>query len=337
MRTILPSSKQPWSRWHHRLHQLLLDDRSLLPQGSGLLIAISGGQDSLALTRLLLDLREQHHWQLQLWHGNHNWRQDAAANAQHLQQLAAQWGLPLTVDCAEPAPKNEATARQWRYERLQRQAETSGCPLVLTGHTATDRAETLLFHLIRGADLTGLSSLRQTRPLGAGITVVRPLLAFSRADTQACCEQLGLQVWHDSTNADRQFSRNRLRLDVIPELEALNPGATQHLARAAQLLEELEGQHSALEALALEAIRREPGRTDLNRQRWQEQPIELQKRLLHRWVQQTSQQHLSAALTTEIWRQLQKPGRRPPIALSHGWQLQAEACMLKLIPPAASD
>ena len=337
MRTILPSGKQPWSRWHHRLHQLLLDDPSLLPQGSGLLIAISGGQDSLALSRLLLDLREQHHWQLQLWHGNHNWRQDAAANAQHLQQLAAQWGLPLTVDCAEPAPKSEAAARQWRYERLQRQAETRSCPLVLTGHTATDRAETLLFHLIRGADLTGLSSLRQTRPLGAGITVVRPLLAFSRADTQACCEQLGLPVWHDSTNAHRQFSRNRLRLDVIPELEALNPGATQHLARAAQLLEELEGQHSALEALALEAIRREPGRTDLNRQRWQEQPIELQKRLLHRWVQQTSQQQLSAALTTEIWRQLQKPGRRPPIALSHGWQLQAEACMLKLIPPAASD
>ena len=337
MRTILPSGKQPWSRWHHRLHQLLLDDPSLLPQGSGLMIAISGGQDSLALSRLLLDLREQHHWQLQLWHGNHNWREDAAANAQHLQQVAAQWGLPLTVDCAEPAPKSEAAARQWRYERLQRQAETRSCPLVLTGHTATDRAETLLFHLIRGADLTGLSSLRQTRPLGAGITVVRPLLAFSRADTQACCEQLGLPVWHDSTNADRQFSRNRLRLDVIPELEALNPGATQHLARAAQLLEELEGQHSALEALALEAIRREPGRADLNRQRWQEQPIELQKRLLHRWVQQTSQQQLSAALTTEIWRQLQKPGRRPPIALSHGWQLQAEACMLKLIPPAASD
>ena len=337
MRTIFPSGKQPWSRWHHRLHQLLLDDPSLLPQGSGLLIAISGGQDSLALTRLLLDLREQHHWQLQLWHGNHNWREDAAANAQHLQQLTAQWDLPLTVECSEPAPSSEAAARQWRYECLQRQAETSGCSLVLTGHTASDRAETLLFHLIRGADLTGLSSLRPKRPLGAGISLVRPLLAFNRADTQACCEELNLPVWHDSTNADRQFSRNRLRLDVIPELEALNPGATQHLARTAQLLEELEGQHRALEALALEAIRSEPGRSDLNRQRWQEQPTELQKRLLHRWVQQTCQQQLSAALTTEIWRQLHKPGRRPPIALSHGWQLQAEASMLKLIPPAAAD
>ena len=164
MRTILPSGKQPWSRWHHRLHQLLLDDPSLLPQGSQLLIAISGGQDSLALTRLLLDLREQHHWQLQLWHGNHNWREDAAANAQHLQQLAAQWDLPLTVDCAEPAPSSEAAARQWRYERLQQQAETSGCQLVLTGHTASDRAETLLFHLIRGADLTGLSSQGKSGP-----------------------------------------------------------------------------------------------------------------------------------------------------------------------------
>ena len=183
---------------------------------------------------------------------------------------------------------------------------------------------------------TGLSSLRQKRPLGAGITVARPLLSFSRADTQACCAELDLPVWHDSTNADRQFSRNRLRLDVIPELEALNPGATQHLARTAQLLEQLEGQQSALEALALDAIRSEPDCDDLDRQQWQRQPAELQQRLLHRWVTQTCQQQLSAALTTEIWRQLQKPGQRPPIALSDGWQLQAEACMLKLIPPAAA-
>ena len=125
----------------------------------------------------------------------------------------------------------------------------------------------------------GSRACGRSGPLGGGITVVRPLLAFSRADTQACCEDLGLPVWHDSTNSDRQFSRNRLRLDVMPELEGLNPGATQHLARTAQLLEELEGQHSALEALALEAIRSEPGSWELDRQRWQQQPIELQKRL----------------------------------------------------------
>ena len=75
----------------------------------------------------------------------------------------------------------------------------------------------------------------------------------------------------------------------MPELEGLNPGATQHLARTAQLLEELEGQHNALEALALEAIRSEPGSWELDRQRWQEQPIELQKRLLHRWVHNVDQ------------------------------------------------
>ena len=64
MKTILPSGQQPWSRWHHRLHQLLLEDPTLLPQGDELLIAISGGQDSLTLTRLLLDLRKKHRWQL---------------------------------------------------------------------------------------------------------------------------------------------------------------------------------------------------------------------------------------------------------------------------------
>ena len=337
MKTILPSGKQPWSRWHHRLHQLLLDDPSLLPPGSSLLLAISGGQDSLALARLLLDLREQHHWQLQLWHGNHNWREDAAANADHLEQLAARWDLPLTVDRAEPAPSSEAAARQWRYERLQWRAEASNCSLVLTGHTASDRAETLLFHLIRGADLAGLASLRQRRPLSPTITLVRPLLPFSRADTQACCDELGLPIWHDSTNTDRRFSRNQLRLDVIPQLEVLNPGAAHHLSRTAQLLEQLEGQQSSLEALALEAIRTEPNSADLDRQHWQDQPAAVQQRLLHRWVEHTCHQRLSGARTTEIWRQLQTPGRRPSIALSDGWQLQVEACMLRLIPPATAD
>ena len=91
-------------------------------------------------------------------------------------------GSALKGGALSPPPAAKRPPANGVTERLQQQAETSGCQLVLTGHTASDRAETLLFHLIRGADLTGLSSLRQTRP-GRRHHAGEALLAFSRADT----------------------------------------------------------------------------------------------------------------------------------------------------------
>ena len=180
-------------------------------------------------------------------------------------------------------------------------AETSGCQLVITGHTASDRAETLLFHLIRGADLTGSRACGETA-LGGGITLVRPLLAFNRADTQACCEELGLPV-HDSTNSDRQFSRNRLRLDVMPELEGLNPEPrniwhhSSTIGGAGRPTQRIGGLSPRQSAVNLALGARPPALAAATHR--------ATKRLLHRWVQQSYQQQLSAALTTEIWRQLQ--------------------------------
>lgn len=125
----------------------------------------------------------------------------------------------------------EARARRSRYRALATAAE--GRP-ILTAHTADDQAETVIYRLAKGAGLLGAGGIRpRTRLFGA--TILRPFLGVRRRDLEALVEFAGLPVVEDPTNGSRAFARNRLRLDVLPALEAAIPGATGGLARAAEL------------------------------------------------------------------------------------------------------
>ena len=119
----------------------------------------------MALTGLLRDLRPLHGWTLHLWHGDHGWRAEAGAQAEELSAWAQRQQLPLELDRASAAPVGEAAARQWRYRCLETRARQLGCCHVVTGHTASDRAETVLLNLARGSHRRGLGSLRSSRPL----------------------------------------------------------------------------------------------------------------------------------------------------------------------------
>ena len=243
-------STASWSRWHHRLHRSLLASPQLLPPGAALLVAVSGGQDSLCLLRLLQDLQRLHHWSLQVFHGDHRWRPDSGANAAHVQSLCAKWGLPCHLEVAGRLP-GEAAARQWRYGCATALCRRLGCGHLVTGHTATDRAETLLFHLCRGSGSRGLGSLRPQRPLAPGLQLTRPLLHFTRQDTLQCCQALKLPIWPDAGNADQRLARNHIRQRVLPELEQVNGAAVAHMAACAQQLAE---ESDLLDQLAREAL-----------------------------------------------------------------------------------
>ncbi len=280
--------KTPWTPLHARVHRTL-GHRHLLPRNSRILVAVSGGQDSVCLAKLLLDLQRKWGWQLAIAHCDHRWRADSQANADYVEQLARNWNLPFHQLVAEEVPESEAAARQWRYHVLSAIADKNEYPQIVTGHTASDRAETLLYNLIRGAGADGLQALTWKRPLDANIWLVRPLLEVTRAQTGQFCQDLGLEIWEDSTNSDLHYARNRIRKELLPYLQThFNSSVEGHLAQTAELLradveylEEVAGQLLA-QALAQNAefVNREAGKISVNRLVLRNAPLAIQRRAM---------------------------------------------------------
>ncbi|MGB3495789.1 MAG: tRNA lysidine(34) synthetase TilS [Elainellaceae cyanobacterium] len=229
----------PWSPVHDHLHQTIRKQQLLEP-GQRLLIAVSGGQDSLCLAQLLVDLQPKWAWALAIAHCDHRWHADSTTAVQHVQRQAEIWRLPFWLKTAPDAvahDQREATARSWRYQALTELAETQGYGCVVTGHTASDRAETLLHNLLRGSGLDGLQALSWRRSLTPDIQLVRPLLAMTRAETGEFCQRVSLPVWHDPSNQNLHYTRNRIRHEVLPLLrDRFNPNVESTLAQTAELM-----------------------------------------------------------------------------------------------------
>ncbi len=300
-----------WSPCHAHVHQIL-KRRGLLPQGCRVLVGISGGQDSVALMRLLIDLQAHWQWRLQAIHCNHRWRQDADANARFVVQTLADWQVPCEVISADQPPQGEAAARQWRYGVFYEVACRDGCQAVVTGHTASDRAETLLYNLVRGSGANGLQALAWQRPLSGTsleIQLVRPLLNLTRAQITDFCQAHNLSIWEDSTNADPIYARNRLRLDVLPLLrQHLNPQADRTLAQTAEILsaevEYLDNQTQILWQGCWDAAHNR-----LNRQALAMAPLALQRRVIYRWLGQNTPQQIRFAHVDKLVQLITAPNR----------------------------
>ena len=304
----------------------------------------------MALLTLLRDLQRLHHWPLHLWHGDHRWRPESGQVAAELAAWCSGQGLELHVSSwLRPLEAtSEADARHWRYDQLAEQARCLGVGHVVTAHTASDRTETLLLHLARGSHRRGLASLRSLRPLTSPssptthpsepIALARPLLPFSRADTTRLCEQLNLPVWHDPSNTDRRYSRNRIRAEVVPVLEELHPGATQRIStQAERLVEEVESRDELVN-LALQTLKTvgshdaAPG---LQRKEFGGLAIANQRQLLHHWLEQGAKLALPARQLEELLRRLQPGHPQGQADLGAGWQLRWDRCTLWLHHPAA--
>ena len=167
---------------------------------------------------------------------------DSADNAAHVLALAKAWQVPAWLEVAQSPPASEAAARKWRYESFAKVARQQGYNYVVTGHTQSDRAETVLYNLIRGTGTDGIGTLPWVRSLdttSSPITLVRPLLSFSRAETIALCQQQQIPIWEDSTNQDLHFRRNRIRHELLPYLRShFNPQVESALAQIADIATE---------------------------------------------------------------------------------------------------
>lgn len=212
----------------------------------GLLIAVSGGPDSVALLRALEAVEPK---DLHVAHLNHQLRAEAEADEAFVRELAATFRLPFvshTIPIRTLGGNLEATARRERYAWLTHVAQERGLCMVATGHTASDQAETVLHRLFRGTGLEGLRGIASRRTLTDGIHLVRPILSYSRSEVLAYLESLGQPWRHDETNDDTGLTRNRLRHELLPLLARdYNPRVERVLAEFANQAEEMFSEDEA--------------------------------------------------------------------------------------------
>ena len=214
-----------------------------------LVVAVSGGPDSLALLICLHSLRERHGLRLHVAHLDHNFRgEEAEEDARFVGSVAEELGLPSTIDTRHPRSGDltrnssfEQAARETRYGFLAEVAQDVGAPAVAVGHTADDLAETVLLHILRGSGLHGLRGMTELSPWpwpaqAQGLVLFRPLLAANKTDTVSYCRGLGRTFREDSGNYLDRFTRNRVRNQLLPLLaKDYNPRVRDSLVRLARI------------------------------------------------------------------------------------------------------
>ena len=193
-------------------------------------VAVSGGVDSMTLLHLLRFPAAAPSLTLHAAHLDHRMRPGSAADAAWLAEVCAGWGVTYHLRAAATAVRTEAEGRELRYGFFAEVAEVLGAgSVILTGHTADDQAETVLFRIARGSGPRGLAGIHPGRPP----STVRPLLPFRRAEVETYAAAHGVPHREDPTNRDPRWTRNRIRHEVLPALEAAVPGAAAALVSLA--------------------------------------------------------------------------------------------------------
>lgn len=270
--------------------------KQLFGRGDRILVAVSGGPDSVALLALLAALAPS--WNLSIWaiHFNHGLRGDESdEDAQFVADLCRQ--LEIRLICERIALKHRSpaasgprkrlslqeAAREARYEALLRVGASLGVDKIALGHTADDQAETLVMWMLRGAGAAGLSGIPPLRES----TFIRPLLTITRRDILAYLQEQGLQFRVDSSNAKPLYLRNRIRHELLPVLKQFNPAVIEVLKRQAEILRE---EDLYLEQVVAEQVARlvreddENGELVMDRGNLLALPIALQRRIIRALV-----------------------------------------------------
>lgn len=216
-----------------RLTERTIVEEDLFQGASTVLVAVSGGPDSIALMHVLARLRQKLGIDLVAHGVDHGLREEASDELRIAEKLARSLDIPFTTSKVEVAPgaNLQARARKARLEALRTASRDANAQLIATAHHADDRAETVLIRLLRGSGPQGLAAL----PSKAG-DLVRPFVRARRSDILAHIERHHLPYAEDPSNRDPRFLRTRVRHEVLPQLEALSPRIVEHLCALADAL-----------------------------------------------------------------------------------------------------
>ncbi|BFI25733.1 tRNA(Ile)-lysidine synthase [Marchantia polymorpha subsp. ruderalis] len=249
-----------------------ISERQLLRPRQRVLVAVSGGQDSVCLLHLMLELRDAWDWSVGVVNCDHRWSAPSRRASALVAQLAQSRGLDYYQAVATSSVLGEGAARTWRYGVFRRLAARHGYEAIVTAHTASDRVETLLYNLCRGTGISGLQSLTWKRwidpvpslsqrsafraeqliesfedPQAPGsaqpllqpqpLALVRPLLDVTRSELRDFHRQMKMPLWPDPSNHFLDIDRNRIRHELLPYLRKhFNGGIDKSLARWAEIL-----------------------------------------------------------------------------------------------------
>ena len=230
--------------------------RDLLSSGDHIVVAVSGGPDSVALLSCLVALSTRWNWELSIGHVNHGLRgAESDEDAVFVERLGKHFGVPVSIreawlkkqDAKLTKQSFQGYAREARYQALESILQERGATKIATGHTADDQAETVLMWMLRGSGTGGLRGIPPKR----GSRIVRPILDISRSAIVAYLEQRQLEWRMDSSNCQPVYLRNRLRQDLMPHLKEYSPGIVHVLSRQAEIIRD---DHAYLEDVAAEAF-----------------------------------------------------------------------------------
>lgn len=314
-------------------------ERARIPSGAKILVGLSGGADSVALTHLLLELRERFEVQVAAGHLNHRIRgAESDRDEGFVREMCARLATQLVVERAEGLEAGSANleerAREERYSFLNRAADDVGADSIALAHHGDDQAETVLMRMFRGAGIAGLSAMAERGPG----RLLRPMLALSREEILAYLAERGIEFVEDSSNRSSAILRNRIRHELIPMLEReYAPGVGRRLSEVAAEMRSVDDFMAAAGSIELGAMRCDDGAVDVTRFASLAPALQMTVLRLYLNERMVSLRRITRAHLEAIRRLVLEGGPSDSINLPNGWRAEREYNLLRVVNTTPAD
>lgn len=313
--------------------QQIITEHSLIQKGDQLLVGVSGGPDSIALLHGLHQLQKIGQWSLFVIHVNHGLRgEESDQDALFVRDFCQQRKIPCYIRkvdvaaiVAQQGGNKQAIARQKRYEQFRLLAEELHIHKIMLAHHADDQAETILLHLLRGTGVSGLAGMRLKRRWKEK-WLIRPLLGVTREEIEQYCREQQLNPRHDSSNDMPIYTRNRVRHELLPQLETFNPNIRISLCQLAEIVQdEEEVWEEQVESALKDCLLSEtPERFTISTDRFRRLSVALQRRLVKlilNYLVKNGTSEITSETVEQVRRVMHHPHPSVQIDLPHGLRL----------------